>query len=105
MISTPSGLSEWFADNVNVKGEHFTFFWDGTEEVAILQKKLKDSYVRFQWDYDEGEDYYFEFKIKVDPITQDVALIVTDFVEDGDADSTNQLWQTQVDDLKRVLGA
>jgi len=24
-ISTPSGLSEWFADNVNSRGEIFTF--------------------------------------------------------------------------------
>ena len=27
-ISTPSGLSEWFADNVNSRGELFTFIWD-----------------------------------------------------------------------------
>ncbi|MGB0186699.1 MAG: START-like domain-containing protein, partial [Flavobacteriaceae bacterium] len=26
-ISTPSGLSEWFADNVNSRGELFTFIW------------------------------------------------------------------------------
>ena len=25
-LSTPSGLSEWFADNVNSRGENFTFF-------------------------------------------------------------------------------
>ena len=28
-ISTPSGLSEWFADNVNSRGEMFKFIWDG----------------------------------------------------------------------------
>ena len=33
-ISTPSGLSEWFADNVNSRGEFFTFIWDGSEEKA-----------------------------------------------------------------------
>ena len=27
-ISTPSGLSEWFADNVNSRGEIFIFIWD-----------------------------------------------------------------------------
>ncbi|GAL63704.1 hypothetical protein JCM19300_2740 [Algibacter lectus] len=31
-ISTPSGLSEWFSDNVNSRGELFTFIWDGSEE-------------------------------------------------------------------------
>ena len=37
-ISTPSGLSEWFADNVNSRGELFKFIWDGTEEQAKLEE-------------------------------------------------------------------
>ena len=40
-ISTPSGLSEWFADNVNSRGELFTFIWDGSEEQAKLLSKKK----------------------------------------------------------------
>ena len=35
-ISTPSGLSEWFADNVNSRGEFFTFIWNDSEERAKL---------------------------------------------------------------------
>lgn len=105
MISTPSGLSEWFADDVNVRDKHFTFIWDGSEEVAELLSKTKDQAVKFQWDYDEGEPYFFEFRIKVDPITREVALIVTDFIEDDDEDSTRNLWESQVDDLRRILGA
>lgn len=38
-ISTPSGLSEWFADNVNSRGELFTFIWDDAEEKARLASK------------------------------------------------------------------
>ena len=39
-ISSASGLSEWFADNVNSRGESFTFIWDDAEEYAkLLQKK------------------------------------------------------------------
>lgn len=38
-ISTPSGLQEWFADNVNSRGEFFTFTWDGVEENARLASK------------------------------------------------------------------
>ena len=33
-LSTPSGLSEWFADNVNSRGEHFEFIWDDGEAHA-----------------------------------------------------------------------
>jgi len=105
MISSPSGLSEWFADDVNVRDKNFTFIWDGSEEVAQLLSKTKDQAVKFQWDYDEGEPYFFEFRIKVDPITREVALIVTDFVEDDEEESTRNLWESQVDDLRRVLGA
>ncbi len=105
MISTPSGLSEWFSDDVNVRGDDFTFVWDGSEETAKLLSKVKDQSVRFQWDYDEGEDVYFEFKIRIDSITQEVALIITDFADDDEADSVRGLWESQVDDLRRMLGA
>ena len=39
-ISTPSGLSEWFADDVNSRGEIFTFIWDDSEEDAKLLSKM-----------------------------------------------------------------
>ena len=43
-ISTPSGLSEWFADNVNLNGKNYTFFWDGDEQEAeLLSKKNNQS--------------------------------------------------------------
>ena len=105
MISTPSGLSEWFADDVNIRGKELTFFWDGSEEKAVILSKVKDQFIRFQWDYDEGEDAYFEFRIKIDALTRDVALMVTDFVEEDEEDSARSLWESQLEDLRRVLGA
>jgi hypothetical protein len=42
-ISTPSGLSEWYADNVNSRGEIFTFIWDGSEERAKLLKRKSEA--------------------------------------------------------------
>ena len=41
-ISTPSGLQEWFADNVNSRGEYFTFEWNDSEENARLISKKSD---------------------------------------------------------------
>ena len=29
-MSTPSGLSEWFANDVNIKDDMYTFFWERT---------------------------------------------------------------------------
>ena len=106
-LSTPSGLSEWFADNVNSRGERFTFIWDDSEETALLLQKKNNDKVKFQWQNDDenDEDYYFEFKIQVDEITKDVSLIVTDFAEEDELEESKMLWDNLVSDLKQVLGA
>ena len=78
-LSTPSGLSEWYADNVNSRGEHFSFIWEGSEEAAKLLSRKSPERVKFRWLEDENEQTYFEMRIQVDEITQDVSLIVTDF--------------------------
>ncbi len=104
-ISTPSGLSEWFADNVNSRGEKYTFIWDDSEEVAKLLTKKSGERVKFRWEDDEDEPYYFEFRIQVDEITKDVSLIVTDHAEDDEIEEAKMLWENQIADLKHVLGS
>ncbi|WP_339840311.1 START-like domain-containing protein [uncultured Maribacter sp.] len=103
-LATPSGLSEWFADNVNSRGEKFTFIWDGAEEEAKLLKRKTDDFVRFAWEEAE-DDTYFEMKIIVDEITKDVSLFITDFAEDDEVEESKMLWTNQVSDLKQVLGS
>ncbi|MEX1002723.1 MAG: START-like domain-containing protein [Crocinitomicaceae bacterium] len=107
MISTPSGLSEWFADNVNIKGETFTFFWNGTEEEAQLVSTKKGESIKFQWqdDIDDGLDTYFEMAIKIDDLTKDVALIITDFAEENEKEESKRLWQNLISELKMVIGS
>tara|TARA_R110000744_G_scaffold51673_16_gene111198 strand:- start:1017 stop:1400 length:384 start_codon:yes stop_codon:yes gene_type:complete len=103
-LATPSGLSEWFADNVNSRGEMFTFIWDGAEEEAKLLKRKTDEFVRFAWE-EADDDSFFEMKIIVDEITKDVSLFITDFAEDDEIDESKMLWTNQVSDLKQVLGS
>ncbi|KGO85519.1 SRPBCC superfamily protein [Flavobacterium rivuli WB 3.3-2 = DSM 21788] len=106
-ISTPSGLSEWFADNVNSRGEFFTFIWDDTEEKARLSSKKSGEKVKFRWIDEENNDgdYYFELRILVDEITKDVSLMVVDFAIENDMRESKQLWENQISDLKHVLGS
>lgn len=106
-ISTPSGLSEWFADNVNSRGEYFTFIWDDSEEKARMSSKKTGEKVKFRWvdENDKDGEYYFELRILVDEITKDVSLMVVDFAEEGDVQESKQLWENQVSDLKHVLGS
>ena len=103
-LSTPGGLSEWFADNVNVDGKYFDFFWNGSGQKAELQYKRENFFIRFKWADDIQENTYFEFRIVTDELTSDTALIITDFVEDSDKDDATDLWNSQVSGLKHCVG-
>jgi len=104
-LSTPSGLSEWFADNVNSRGELFTFIWDDGEEGAKLIRKKNGESIKFKWEESEGDDTYFEMRIIVDEITKDVSLLITDFAEDDEIDESKMLWENQISSLKHVIGS
>ena len=102
-LTTASGLSEWFCDDVNLKDDKFTFFCDGSEETATLKNVKKGESIKFQWEDDEGEDYYFEMAIRIDDLTKEVALIITDFHED-DEDELRLLWDNNIHKLKQAIG-
>ena len=105
-LSTPSGLSEWFADNVNLKDNIFTFFWDDSEQSAKLIKKKTNKFIQFKWLDDEYKDSYFEFNIQIDEMTSDVSIIITDFAEDLDEKEEQiLLWEQQIENLKRAIGS
>lgn len=104
-LTTPSGLSEWFSDDVNFRGEIYTFFWDGSEEDAKLITKKNNSHIKFQWLEDEGEDYFFEMRIQVEELTKDVSLLITDFAEEDELEEAKLLWDSQINNLLHVLGS
>ena len=103
-LSTASGLTEWFADDVRVRGKRYTFIWDGSEQTAEMTLHKENRLVRFNW-IDEEDESYFEFKIIRDELTGDVSLLITDFAEEDEIDETRGLWDSQVADLKHVLGS
>ena len=105
-LSTPSGLAEWFADNVNLKNNVFTFFWDDSVQSAKILKKKSNKFVQFKWLDDEEKESFFEFKIQVDEMTSDVSLIITDFAEDEeDQEEQTMLWEQQIQNLKMAIGS
>jgi uncharacterized protein YndB with AHSA1/START domain len=104
-LSTPEGLCEWFADNVTVDGDLFSFYWDKSVSKARLSALKENKLVRFEWTDREGEESnYFEFKINIEELTGDVALIITDFIEPEEKEDATSLWDSQITDLKRLLG-
>ncbi|GAA0873643.1 START-like domain-containing protein [Wandonia haliotis] len=108
LVATPSGLSEWFADNVNVNKDNiYTFIWDGAEEEARLITKRNGECIKWIWmsDEEEGENTYFEFKIATDPMTKSTLFYVIDFAEEDEVEEATELWESQINELKRILGA
>lgn len=104
-ISTPSGLSEWFAENVNSRGELYKFIWDGTEEQAKMISKKSGERIKFKWLESEDDATYFEIRIQVDEITKDVSIMITDFADEDEVEEAKMLWENQMSDLKQVLGS
>ncbi len=104
-LSTAEGLSEWFADDVQVKGDDYIFLWDDIENPAKLTQLKDNKYVKFTWVNDDSEEEsYFEFKLSVDELTGDVALLITDFAEEDEKDDSINLWDSQIAELKQILG-
>lgn len=104
-LSTASGLAEWFADDVTIDKEgHYHFSWDDEEEVAELLTKKNGEYVKFRWTHFD-DSTFLEFRLKKDPITGDLALIITYFIEDDEEeDESRLLWDNQIEELHRILG-
>ncbi|MBS1637450.1 MAG: SRPBCC domain-containing protein [Bacteroidetes bacterium] len=104
-LSSPSGLSEWFCDDVNIRNGIYSFVWDGQQQQAHLVKDVPESLIRYQW-ADKNDGSYFEFRIQRDELTNDISLMITDFASDkGEEESVKLLWRSQIDKLLHVLGS
>jgi len=103
-LSTPDGLGEWFADNVNSRSDLFTFIWDDSEEEAKRVSYKTNERIRYKW-LAEEDDTYFEFRIEVDAITKDVSLIVTAFSDEDEIEESKMFWENQIAELKHTIGA
>jgi uncharacterized protein YndB with AHSA1/START domain len=103
-LSTPNGLQEWFADKVDQKEDTFFFSWNGAVDEADRVAYEENDYVRYRWDYYDDEEY-FEFKITQSPVTNETILQITDFADKIDIKDQQQLWNTQINDLKHRIGS
>jgi uncharacterized protein YndB with AHSA1/START domain len=103
-ISTPSGLETWFADRVNVHGGDFEFVWNQSSNHADLVEIKNNSHVRFRWKETPASEF-FEVRIKVDELTSDVSLLITDFCEEGEEAENKMYWDQAVATLRSRIGA
>jgi len=103
-LNEPNGLAQWFADDVNVRDQVYTFTWDGEQQKAKLLAVKENKLVKFKWIDDEPQ-CYFEMEILQDELTNDVALVVTDFAPEENIAERKLIWDNQIDYLISVIGA
>lgn len=105
-ISTAGGLEKWFAPKVFLKDNTFIFSWGNDEEKQARLLALKErEFVRFRW-LDQPEKRYFEFRMQIDDLTGEVALMVSDFADTKEElEDARLLWNTQINDLLHALGS
>ncbi|MGZ3776629.1 MAG: START-like domain-containing protein [Mucilaginibacter sp.] len=103
-LSEPNGLTQWFADDVSVRDQVYTFTWDGEQQKAKMLASKENKMVRFKWVDDEPQ-CYFEMEIMQDELTNDVALSITDFAVEDIISERKLIWDNQIEYLVSVLGA
>ena len=105
IISTPSGVETWFADKVTSSDKIFTFRWGKTESRQAEVVGIRtNSYIRFHWMDDEDRKSYFELKVNYNELTEDLMLEVIDFAYPDEIEDVKDLWESDIEKLKRVSG-
>lgn len=104
LFASSSGLSEWFADKVDVKDSLYYFSWDGSEDVAEILRDDENECIRYRWEW-MPENEFFEFKIEMSDITNEILLKITDYADADDVQNQMKLWESQVEVLKHRVGS
>ena len=104
-ISTASGLSQWFADDVNITEDKvYTMFWDGEVNRAKIVSIKANRYIKFEFEGDAGDDLNFiEIRLEMNELTQEVYIKITDY-SDVDDQEVSDLWEGLIHDLKEIVG-
>ena len=92
------------ADKITEKDGVYTFRWgkDETREAELLGSR-EESYIRFHW-LDEGPKTYFELRINVSELTKAHVLEVTEISRNEEEEDLTQMWESQIEELRRVAG-
>ena len=109
-LSTASGLSLWFADDVNINNINKTliFIVDGEEKIARIDSVKKNRYIKFSF-LEDGEvrkDHdYLEFRLEINELTQSVFIRIVEYTETDDLEESFQIWNNLLSQLKEIIGA
>lgn len=77
-LTTPPGLSAWFADDVIINGNIYVFKWNKAKQEAEVLSIKPEMSIRYRWMDEEDENAYFEFQIHSHELTGSTSLQITD---------------------------
>lgn len=103
-VGTAHGLANWFADDVHLAGKKYTFFWNKMPQEAEQIGCRLGVFIRFRWQEEDSLKTFFEFRIHQIELTGNTVLEVTDYAYPEELEDSVELWNTQIDNLKRKLG-
>lgn len=104
-FTEPANIIRWFCDEVDISGSTYTFMWSGSEEAAQMIESEEDERIRFRWEETEDENEYFEYKMYKSPLTGETILEITDFCDEDEIDDQKQVWEEQIESLRRATGS
>jgi len=108
-LYSPSGLSQWFADDVTINEDKvYNIVWDGEDHRAKVVSHRTNSFVKFEFIPGKGEEEversYVELKLEMNEITQTVFLRITDCSDNEDDEELQDIWESMVNGLKETVG-
>ncbi len=102
-LTTPECIVRWFCDECDITGDEYVFQWDGEEEIANLVDDIEEERLKFKWQ-EEDETEHLEFRMYKNEVTNETILELTDYCDEGDEETTADLWKSQMEQLKISMG-
>ena len=110
-LSTASGLSQWFADDVTINEDKvYNFNYDGEDHYAKAVIMRSNHNVKFEFfdphnsDGEETDHSYIEFKLDENELTQTFFLKVIDYSDTYDEEEQESIWDSLITSLKEIIG-
>ncbi|HLU89724.1 MAG TPA: START-like domain-containing protein [Cyclobacteriaceae bacterium] len=110
-LSTASGLSQWFADDVTINEDKvYNFVYDGEDHFAKAVIMRNNHNVKFEFfdpsleEEDDTDRAYIEFRLDENELTQTFFLRVIDYSDSYDDEEQESIWETLIHSLKEIIG-
>ncbi|MDH5381963.1 MAG: START-like domain-containing protein [Cyclobacteriaceae bacterium] len=108
-ISSASGLTQWFADDVSIDEDGvFNFTWDHENHKAKMVSHRQNHYCKFEFlpetEEDKEDPSHFELRLELNELTQSVYIKITDYSDFEDEEELHDLWSSLIETLKETVG-